>query len=574
MSYRVTRSPAVVCIVLWFCTMVLGIWSGRQRAGADEPDRLANWLAAGEYAPAIEWARQQPQRSRDAALARIAQAQSSEGAWYAARRSAAEIASGATAKELLLSGGGTGQRGAAGGGVVADFNTLMTLIQEVIDPDTWEENGGNGRMSPFPLGVMVDARGVLHIPLERPATTRLDEAARAARSDRGNRDARTAVALRKVSLNRLERQLLWRRARGLGPTSEMQHLAGIYRITHLFIYPETGDIVIAGPADDWQLDPTGRAVSRTTREPTLWLDDFIVVWRNAVRGGGRFWCSIEPDAARLRRTADLMKGEKHRTGLRSEWLKRIRASLGKQTIVVRGIDPQSRAARVIVEADYRMKRIGIGIDESVFGVPSYFDLLAQGPLPKQMGVLRWWFRLAPSKTQANASRTAFRLPRRPVELQSENPKLAADGTQRHTGESSHHNRRFAAFFTQHYDRIEARYPVFSDLRNVMQWALVAALLRNAQMESRTEWRGSYFLDEAECPIVRDVPLKEVDSIVNERKIGKGRYVTAVSGGVMIDAHSWLGRDGAIERDQYDRVTASRHRAARREALPPDVWWWD
>ncbi len=40
-----------------------------------------------------------------------------------------------------------------GGGVVADFSTLMTLIQETIDPDSWEENGGNGRMSPFPLSL-------------------------------------------------------------------------------------------------------------------------------------------------------------------------------------------------------------------------------------------------------------------------------------------------------------------------------------------------------------------------------------------------------------------------------------
>ena len=39
----------------------------------------------------------------------------------------------------------------------------------------------------------------------------------------------------------------------------------------------------------------------------------------------------------------------------------------------------SRAARVIVEADYRMKLIGIGKLEPVAGIPDYFDLLAQNP---------------------------------------------------------------------------------------------------------------------------------------------------------------------------------------------------
>ena len=37
-----------------------------------------------------------------------------------------------------------------GGITQQDFEQLMDLIQETIDPDSWEENGGNGRMQPFP----------------------------------------------------------------------------------------------------------------------------------------------------------------------------------------------------------------------------------------------------------------------------------------------------------------------------------------------------------------------------------------------------------------------------------------
>ncbi len=37
------------------------------------------------------------------------------------------------------------------GGITAqDFTQLINLIQETIDPDSWEQNGGNGRMQPFP----------------------------------------------------------------------------------------------------------------------------------------------------------------------------------------------------------------------------------------------------------------------------------------------------------------------------------------------------------------------------------------------------------------------------------------
>ena len=37
-----------------------------------------------------------------------------------------------------------------GGITEADFDELMDLIRETIDPDSWEANGGNGRMRPFP----------------------------------------------------------------------------------------------------------------------------------------------------------------------------------------------------------------------------------------------------------------------------------------------------------------------------------------------------------------------------------------------------------------------------------------
>ena len=44
-----------------------------------------------------------------------------------------------------------GPKGVSKGGITeADFGELMDLIQETIDPDSWEENGGVGRMQPFP----------------------------------------------------------------------------------------------------------------------------------------------------------------------------------------------------------------------------------------------------------------------------------------------------------------------------------------------------------------------------------------------------------------------------------------
>ncbi len=65
---------------------------------------------------------------------------------------------GASGALQSLSGEPNGQPSFApagmGGAVIADFDTLMDLIRETIDPDSWEDTGdGNGTMRPFPLSL-------------------------------------------------------------------------------------------------------------------------------------------------------------------------------------------------------------------------------------------------------------------------------------------------------------------------------------------------------------------------------------------------------------------------------------
>lgn len=49
-------------------------------------------------------------------------------------------------------GGGSGP-GGLGGGVIADFDTLIDLITTTIQPDTWTDNGGQGSISGFPTNL-------------------------------------------------------------------------------------------------------------------------------------------------------------------------------------------------------------------------------------------------------------------------------------------------------------------------------------------------------------------------------------------------------------------------------------
>src|SRR4029079_9479282 len=98
--------------------------------------------------------------------------------------------------------------------------------------------------------------------------------------------------------------------------------------------------------------------------------------------------------ARTRDFAEHSSAAPLKPGQRPAWLKKLREQLGRQTITVDGIDPRTRFARVMVEADYRMKLVGMGLEEGTIDVPSYLQLVgAKRGASAPLDVLRWWFTL-------------------------------------------------------------------------------------------------------------------------------------------------------------------------------------
>ena len=163
------------------------------------------------------------------------------------------------------------------------------------------------------------------------------------------------------------------------------------KICFVFFFRDTKDIVIAGPAGEWIIDDEDRWVSVDTKRPILRLDDLVVVLRNAFGSElGTFRCSIDPKRENLARTQEFLAHSnlhplRPSEAARTRWLDQLRSSMGKQVISISGIDPMTRVARIIVEADYHMKLIGMGI---LMDVPGYFDLLSSETSPPILEVIR------------------------------------------------------------------------------------------------------------------------------------------------------------------------------------------
>ncbi len=540
---------------------------------------IASSVAAGEFGPALQLTHGiTDTEQRDRFLGQIATAQADMGAREASLATLLGVKSD-LARSRITGEMGARPIGAHGGAAMADFDTLIELITSTIAPDSWDEVGGAGAIESFPTGVYVDTSGVMK-RLAPPRHSELLGSARAkGMADSGNRVVRRTSAMRKVSLVRLERQLQLLKAFGKSPDEAMRVLGGIYRVKYLLVYPETGDIVVAGPAGDWRTDSQGRIVNVETGTPVLQLDDLVTLLRNAYDQHGRLGCAIKPrqeNLAAAKAFIDSWSGKAVRPNRRDRWIAELRDALGKQDIDVWGIDSRTHAARILVEADFHMKLIGIGVEEGTLGVVSYLDTLKQtaGDRDLPMSVLRWWVTLNYEGVRTTTDRDAYQFDGPGVRVLSENEMLTQKGERIHTGKSDLLNAEFAHSFTKHFDTLAKKYPVYAELRNVFDLALVCGIMRSEDLPTQVNWHMTHFGDANAYQVSLGPAPRAVESIINAVDVSKKRFVVGVSGGVSVDTAQLVSAQ-SVKTDTYGRMDAQHHAAAPDLAkLPRDAWWWD
>ena len=536
------------------------------------------FLSAGDFAPARAIIDRTPDRQeRDRLYARLASAQAASGSSSASLRSLSLIRSDLVRGQAVNAIATRRPAGNQGGAAMADFDSLIELISTTIAPDSWEEVGGAGTIQEFAGGVFVDTTGLLQkIPVQhRSLLSDIRTAGLPPVLSQSllPHDWRRTSSLRKVSLTRLEKQIQLRWLQGLEPTAAMRHLAGIYEVKYLLVYPETGDLVIAGPAGPWQQSADGRRVNVQTGKPVLQLDDFVVLLRNAFGQDSRFGCSINPrqkNLAAAQAYLNATRGQAIKSSQRNRWLAGLRDAMGKQDVVVFGMDPSTRAARVLVEADYHMKLIGMGLEPGTPGVSSYLANVTDPE--KSMSLLRWWFTLNYEAVETTAERNAFHVKGPGVKVLSENELLTRQGQRLQTGKSDLPTQQFAQSFTQHFKDLASKYPVYAELQNIFDLALVTALVRHEGLADRVDWSATHFRDAAKYRLRRSSAPTEVESVINHRVIGGKRIIAGVSGGVTVDAKP-LVQASAIKYADYGLMKAAR-KDSDPEGLVHDGWWWD
>jgi hypothetical protein len=381
--------------------------------------------------------------------------------------------------------------------------------------------------------------------------------------------------LRKVSLTRLEKAIKARLDAGQQPTDEMLCLAGLIRLRYVFLYEDSGDIVIAGAAEGWVRNLSGRVVGLTTGRPILELQDLIVALRAYPSGEEQsplIGCSIDPTPEGLQRMQDFLRSiGREATPDQTDFIvDGLRTSLGLQKVAIRGISPNTHFAQVMVEADYRMKLIGIGLERPPIQLASFVDRANPGAISRN-ALQRWFFVPDYKCVRAAEDRSAMELVGDGVKLVGADEVVGGNGQRGKSNTTSGASAMFVSGFTKKYPELAAKSPVFAQLRNLIDMSVAAAFIQQNDYYAKAHWNMDLLGNEEKFPVQTFNAPVEVESAV--ASVWKGnQLMTPIGGGVSVRAHQALSSDNLLPDD--GKKVDNRHHQTSLKDLAEGQWWWD
>lgn len=410
---------------------------------------------------------------------------------------------------------------------------LVSVLAAVVQANHCLGQFGGGFGSQAVGGISVDADGIVR-SLEPQALESLAAERSRALADAGWSGA--ASAARTVSLKAVASAVKESVAKGSPLPIEMQFLGGLQRIERVFVDPDHNDLLLCGPADALVVDQSGAILGATSHRPPLHLEDLVVCLRaiEAARAGG-MTCSIDPTPEGIAKLQAVLRRQAAMGPDPKATFAAMEQALGPQKVTVGGVPTDSRFARVLVAADYRMKRIGMGLEESgLKSLPSYLAMIPAGG--RAATLPRFWLEADYDPIARDPDELAWSIGGRRMKCLTESDVAAKDGMKRAAGPADAIARKWCDSMTSSYDELSDKQPVFAELVNCIDLAVVAALIKGRQLDGRAGCDLSPLTDAAGLTLPSyDVPTS-VPTVATGVKRGT-TWVLSASGGVKFQP--WL-----------------------------------
>ena len=441
-------------------------------------------------------------------------------------------------------GGGNGRGGAA----IADFRSLINLIETTIDGN-WESDGGTNTISEFRSGVWIDSNGLV-LARDLKKESRIGEKGQAKELKKGKPSDeivlpdlggwQTKSRFRWVSLRKLAEELEARRRGGKVPSMSMELVGGLAQIQAVSYDPSTKDWFLGGPAGGFQLRRDGELVQTETGLPPVLLEDLLSVAPQVFSRQGGFGCSIDPVQERLAAVQSFLQDPSNSKLLAKRpesWVEQVTEKFGPQKVTIYGLPTDSPSSLALLVADQHMKRVGLGLEQGPAGMGDYISLAEKLDSVPGQGLVRWWFAFSKSPIISNADGTHFELPTDSVCVLSDKEWMDANGKRSNGIGTDRAAEAFAKSFSKRFGELQKTYPVYGRLRHIFDLTIAMEIIHRSE-------HGLGDLDVFRDPTIQPRMSSEpefVPTVATHRVLASKQIVAMVSGGVVVEPQTIASR---------------------------------
>ena len=310
---------------------------------------------------------------------------------------------------------------------------------------------------------------------------------------------------------------------------KLLHLDGMTRIVGFIVDSENKDIILIG--------------EKHNNAPPLSLEDFVLALRKAwdlilIKENGEIkidatpiGCSIDPTDETDKKWHEFNKkynvrGPQNIYSIEQE--RRVHAEFQKkaddwvdicqelQNVRVDGLYHNTRFSKIMVEADYYMKRLVDGsVKLEIDGFKNLMEIRdeqATGSASKKTSMNRFWFTPGENIYIEAENGNAVFLKKSPVTLLTEEEYLDSKGVRKGKGKGEPAATKFAGIFTEKYDLIKKEKPIYEELEGLFRFVAVTKLMGEKRDNLQSIGMLDYFL--YQYPIHSTAVWAKVPGIAN------------------------------------------------------------
>ena len=375
----------------------------------------------------------------------------------------------------------------------------------------------------------------------------------------------TKPGLRAISLRALNQKLAEYQQSGKPLPAAVNYMAGLQRIEYVMLTDD--DVVLAGPAEGLKTDANGNVVGAKSGMPAINVQDFLIAMRHVqqARSGYGISVSIDPTQEGMRNYAKLMK-QVTPSSFNNESAKVLEEACGPQKISLSGIPKDSRFAQILVSADYKMKRLAMGLQQTPEFLPSIIEMAKKRGSGWRKMSPRFFMECNYQPVAVNDAKTIWKISGQGVCAKTEEEVLLNNGSrQASSAKPNKLAKRWADQMTKEYEQLSQVEPVFRELRNLMDLSVVAAIIAKERLMNRAEISAPAITETQTVKLPKWNVPQTVPTQCSFAHLSNSLIVTA-SGGVTVN--SWAVAGNTIADSKLNQF---QDKAMSGQA---DRWWWN